>query len=277
MENQIFLEEEEEQGKEEEGGGEEGGEEEEEGEEELDLLQSFQKKLTIIPELEDIIIGLSIQFWKKDDNNNIKFDCDIDERHITSNIIKLVLQENRPVKINISMTQSKDRKILKSGIIIVYLFLYLDVSRTISCGILAESYNFSNLELPRKNMDEIMSEINSSKKRVYWSIHTDDDNNNSNKIIKMEKESLRITKTNEKDSIMHNDNNNNNNGSSIKWGNTIARDNISLEISYKSWIVTKSDDTCCIENIYIELHLENESFSKFLKTCIENDYSQNTI
>ncbi len=117
---------------------------EEEEEEEEEFLENFQKKISIIPELEDIVIGVSVQFWKEDDDN-IKFDCDVTEQQIVSNKIKQVIKENRAVGINIDMSVATDRKILKSGIIVVYLSLYLDQSRTITCGIIAESYDFSNL------------------------------------------------------------------------------------------------------------------------------------
>ena len=278
MENQIFS-------------------EEKEKEEEEELLENFQKKISIIPELEDIVIGVSVQFWKEDDDN-IKFNCDVTEQQIVSNKIKQVIKENRAVGINIDMSHATDRKILKSGIVVVYISLYLDQSRTITCGIIAESYDFSNLELPRKNMDQTMSEfLDSNNKRVYWIIHDNDNNNDNNKIAKTGNESVRnklltVADANQKKSQKENEetyqmmkkqmenqiqekNKLNDDGDLIKWKNTISNNWISLEITSKPWVLQKSNDTCCIKNIYIEIHLEDKRFYNYLKTCIDLEYSKN--
>ncbi len=228
-------------------------------------------KLTLCPSFEDIVLGVSVEFWIKDEKQKeiAKFEYGMDEQMIVSSLTKKVIDEKRPICITFSKPDSGGSVIRDQAFIVVYLIMY--VGRATSCryGILAESYNLGNLDDLTRSMNEEMIEINKNNKRVRWDR---DELQTETKRIRVI-ESFDLNETNDGKGNRDDDDESLAIEHKIVWKNSTSKPVIEVELTSECSSIP-TYPTWRFDDLYLKIHFENEVLQRNLNTYIKEVYEQ---
>lgn len=217
-------------------------------EEEIEAMAQIVQKLTLRPSIEDLVIGVFIEFHTEDP---LTFHSTMNEQMITADLFTSVRGKNRALGICITMTKDNPVIVPIAGVVQIYLRLYDKGSGSFEYGILAESYDFSNDGDEPRDISCWLEKINENNKRVRWDTPVDADPQTDYPSKKQRCNSDGQTDLK-------------------NWKNRLRRDKLCLEMDVEPG--SKEKDECTLKEIYVSLHIHETPLYTKLQECIHQFY-----
>ncbi len=234
---------------------------------EVSDVSDMMQRLTVRPKIDDLIIGVVVEFYT---DEPVEFHSTLQEQMITCSHQSSARRENRPLGIKINFLSDKPAPIPIVGIVAVTLNIYDKGSGRFEYGLLAESYDLSDEEAPRKDVSGWMNDKNANNKRCRWDADDDDNDGKSEAsdtryASKKPRGDSSAVKTDARAST----------GlrvALLTWMNSLNKRMVRAEFDVNAETCGDNNSECCLTELFLGLKIHEEPLAEALEECVTSLY-----